>query len=206
MKQRIRALRYLISALAVSAAFSLVCFAQQAAGGQQKTAPATAQAAPAKEFPTGRVEGLVAEWTRAKDYTKEYLDTMPEDGIGFKPTPEIRSFAEQMLHLASGNFGFASRLTGQTNPYQGKNLEKMEEFSKTKAALTKIVMESYDFMISGIKGQTDAKLDERVTAANTSMPRSVALAKAFEHQTHHRGQTTIYIRLKGVKPPNERLF
>ena len=25
-------------------------------------------------------------------------------------------------------------------------------------------------------------------------------------QTHHRGQTTIYIRLVGVKPPNERLF
>jgi len=30
--------------------------------------------------------------------------------------------------------------------------------------------------------------------------------KAFEHQTHHRGQTTIYIRLVGLKPPGERLF
>ncbi|HET7002392.1 MAG TPA: DinB family protein [Puia sp.] len=32
------------------------------------------------------------------------------------------------------------------------------------------------------------------------------LLKAFEHQAHHRGQTTIYIRLVGVKPKNERLF
>jgi uncharacterized damage-inducible protein DinB len=32
------------------------------------------------------------------------------------------------------------------------------------------------------------------------------LSKGFEHQTHHRGQTTIYLRLKGVKPPQEKLF
>ena len=30
--------------------------------------------------------------------------------------------------------------------------------------------------------------------------------KAFEHQTHHRGQCTIYIRLLGIRPPQERLF
>ena len=30
--------------------------------------------------------------------------------------------------------------------------------------------------------------------------------KTFEHQTHHRGQATIYIRLQGIKPPEERLF
>jgi hypothetical protein len=33
----------------------------------------------------------VAEWQRAKAYTKAYLDAMPEDGYAFKPTPEIRS-------------------------------------------------------------------------------------------------------------------
>ena len=36
--------------------------------------------------------------------------------------------------------------------------------------------------------------------------RGSALDKAFEHQTHHRGQTTIYLRLKNVKPPAEKLF
>ena len=32
------------------------------------------------------------------------------------------------------------------------------------------------------------------------------ILKAYEHQAHHRGQTTIYIRALGLKPPNERLF
>ena len=36
--------------------------------------------------------------------------------------------------------------------------------------------------------------------------RFALMNKAFEHQTHHRGQTTIYIRLQGIRPPEERLF
>src|SRR5262249_57834082 len=64
MKQRIIALRYLLSALAVSAALSLVCFAQQASGSAVLPAVKPASADPAAT--------LVADWTRARDYTKEY--------------------------------------------------------------------------------------------------------------------------------------
>jgi len=198
MKQRIIALRYLLSAFAVSAALSLVCFAQQASGGA--VAPAV------KPAETNPISSLVADWTRAKDYTKEYLDAMPDDGVGFKPTPDIRSFAEQMLHLANANFVFASTATGAANPQQGKNLEKMDEY-KTKAALTKIVMESYDYVISSIKGMDVKKMDEPIKLfGRFDATRATAIDKLFEHQTHHRGQTTIYLRLKGVKPPQEKLF
>jgi uncharacterized damage-inducible protein DinB len=38
------------------------------------------------------------------------------------------------------------------------------------------------------------------------LPKALILAKAFEHQTHHRGQATVYLRLKGVTPPQEMLF
>ncbi|AQG81009.1 DinB family protein [Spirosoma montaniterrae] len=155
--------------------------------------------------PMTSVSQLVADWQRAKDYTKEYLDAMPEDGTGYKPTPDVRSFAEQMLHLASANFGFAASATGKPNPYTGKSLEKMDDL-KTKAALTKVVMESYDFVIDGLKGLTDAQLAENVKMGNREIPRELAYAKAFEHQTHHRGQATVYLRMKGVKPPNEKLF
>jgi uncharacterized damage-inducible protein DinB len=30
--------------------------------------------------------------------------------------------------------------------------------------------------------------------------------KAFEHQTHQRGQETVNLRLAGVKAPQEKLF
>ncbi|WP_051359742.1 DinB family protein [Adhaeribacter aquaticus] len=148
---------------------------------------------------------LVADWQRAKEYTKEYLDAMPEDGISYKPNPEIRSFGEQMLHLANANYNFAAAASGKSNPYQGKNLEKMEEF-RSKAALTKAVLDSYDFVISALQTTIDAQLGENVKLFNRDLNRELAYAKAFEHQTHHRGQTTIYLRMKGVKPPAEKLF
>lgn len=194
MKQRINALRYFVSTLAVTMALGLVCVAQTAAPA--KTAQATA--AP------DHIAMMVADWTRARDYTKEYLDAMPEDGYAFKPTPDIRSFAEQMLHLANANYAFASAATdiASTNKV---NLEKTEAM-KTKAACTKAVTDSYDFVISAIKGADVKKLGEAIKLFGQDTTRGGALAKGFEHQTHHRGQTTIYIRLKGAKPPAEKLF
>jgi uncharacterized damage-inducible protein DinB len=203
MKQRIKVLRYLASSLAVSLACGLVSFAQQASGGQQpKTAaPATMEKAPLKEFPGGRVDALAAEWTRAKNWTKEYLDKMPEDGLAFKPIPEVRSFAEQMLHLASANFFYGATATGAKAPYTRQDLTP-DKF-KTKADLTRIVLESYDFAINSLKAMDAAKLDERITVRGMSVPRVNVLLMGFEHQTHHRGQTTIYLRMKGVTPPPE---
>ncbi|QJW92447.1 DinB family protein [Spirosoma taeanense] len=155
--------------------------------------------------PATTINQMVADWQRAREFTKEYLDAMPEDGVNYKPNPEIRSFAEQMLHLASANFFFVSTATGKANPYAGKSLEKMDDM-KTKASLTKAVMESYDFAIDGLKGMNDAQMGEKVKFGNNELSRELAFAKAFEHQTHHRGQTTLYLRMKGIKPPNEKLF
>jgi uncharacterized damage-inducible protein DinB len=147
----------------------------------------------------------VRDWERGKVYTKAYLDAMPEDGVSYKPTPEIRSFAEQMLHLSAATISLISTSTGKAKIYDGKNLEKMDEY-KTKAALTKIVMESYDYAIDAVKGLDAAKLSEPVKFGNNSVSRLTGINKAFEHQTHHRGQCTIYLRMKGVAPPNEMLF
>ncbi len=155
--------------------------------------------------PTATVGQMTADWQRAKEYTKEYLDAMPEDGVNYKPTPEIRSFAEQYLHLANANYNFTSAATGKTNPFAGKSLEKMDEM-KTKAALTKAVLDSYDFVIDALKGMTDAQMIGMAKMGSREMSRELMFTKAFEHQTHHRGQTTVYLRMKGVKPPNEKLF
>lgn len=148
---------------------------------------------------------MLADWKRAKEYTKEYLDAMPEDGTSYKPNPEVRSFAEQMLHIASANFAFGSSASGKTNPYEGKKLETMNEF-KTKAALSKIVLESYDFMTNALQGTAEASMGEKIKLFGMDITKELAFSKAFEHQTHHRGQTTLYLRMKGVKPLAEKLF
>jgi uncharacterized damage-inducible protein DinB len=145
----------------------------------------------------------IAEWERAKVYTKEYLDAMPADGYNFKPTPEMRSFAEQMDHLADANFAMAAAASGKKSPMTG-SAEKMTDQSKE--SVSKIVMDSYDFVIAAIKATPVTDYGKSIKLFGRDTTSGTAFDKAFEHQTHHRGQTTVYIRLKGVKPPQEKLF
>jgi uncharacterized damage-inducible protein DinB len=154
-----------------------------------------------------RKEVMIASWKRAKAYTKEYLDAATEDVYEFKPTPEMRSFAEQMHHLAVDNYKITNAaVAGVTVPTNFKDLEK-EIPLMTKLEITKAVMESYDFVIATIKNLDEAKLGNTVKMFNRwETTVEDGLNKAFEHQTHHRGQTTVYLRLKGIKPPQEKLF
>lgn len=152
-----------------------------------------------------KVADMVKEWERSKAYTKEYLDAMPENKYALKPTPDIRSFAEQLLHLADGNYGFASYATNAKSPYAQAELEKSNDKSKTN--VSKLVLASYDFVIDNMKNMSEAQLDESFKLfGKFDMTRRMALAKVFEHQAHHRGQATVYIRLAGVTPPQEKLF
>ena len=210
MKLPMNLFRLLVSTLVLSTVFLLASLAQQPSGSTTpKPTPAP------KEYPKERIAGLVHDWTRARDYTKEYLDTMPEDGMNFKPTPEMRTFAEQMLHLAIVNYAYGAGATGQPYPLAGsaKNvpltgptIEKWMEERKTKAALTKAVIESYDFIINGLQALNEAKLDEPKMFAGVRWPVHAYLQLGFEHQTHQRALTAVYLRLKGVKPPAGKFF
>ncbi len=158
-------------------------------------------------YEAGVKEALIADWERAKAFTLEYLEAMPAEGYSFKPVAEIRSFEEQMLHMAQGNIGLVANGTGAERIYtEIQNFEKEESF-KGKENVTRITTEVYDWVIEGIKNMDMSKADEVVGPNDQfSFPRMEWIKKGFEHQTHHRGQATIYLRLKGIAPPAEKLF
>lgn len=151
------------------------------------------------------VSDLTADWERAKAFTLEYLEAMPADKYGFKATPEVRSFAQQMLHLTDANYGFTATAAGIESPVAFGESEKTADISKPN--VIKLVTAGYDFVIKGLQGLNDTQLKETVTLFDRfELTRGQAFAKLFEHQTHHRGQATIYLRLAGVTPPGEKLF
>ena len=61
---------------------------------------------------------LVKEWERAKLYTFEYLEAMPKDKYGFKAQDSIRSFSQQMLHLAQDIVIMVAYGTGKERIWQ----------------------------------------------------------------------------------------
>ena len=150
---------------------------------------------------------LVKEWERAKVFTADYLNTMPADKYSFKAQDSIRSFAQQMLHLAGGNVFLMMNATDQKPPasFSNPNLENSPGAQK-KDSVTFYVNASYDYCINAVKNSDINKWGEKKKLFGYEETRFALMIKTFEHQTHHRGQTTIYIRELAIRPPGERLF
>ena len=162
---------------------------------------------PITDAPGPKASAMLGDWERAKAYTMEYLNAVNDKTIALKPTPEMRTFGQQMLHLSEVNYQLAAMASGKESPVAFGQLEKASDKYESKEALTKAVMDSYDFVISALKNMDESKMGESVKVFNKfDMTREQAFNKVFEHQTHHRGQTTVYLRMSGVTPPNEKLF
>ena len=150
---------------------------------------------------------MVKEWERSKAYTIDYLNTMPADKYSFKAVDSIRSFAQQMLHLAQANLFFMSLATDLKSPSFGSDREQSAT-AQTKDSVMYYVTTSYEYCINAVKSSDVSNWGEKkkLPFGGYEETRFALLIKAIEHQAHHRGQTTIYIRLQGIKPPQERLF
>lgn len=148
---------------------------------------------------------IVKDWQRAKAYTKEYLEVMPKDKFSYRAQDSVRTFAQQMIHLAQGTISLMSAGTGKKVP-DIINRRGLEQTNLSADSVIFFVNLSYDFAIEAVTEFDMNKYAERVKRGNFDESRLAWMMKAFEHQTHHRGQTTIYIRLLGIKPPNEKLF
>jgi uncharacterized damage-inducible protein DinB len=110
-----------------------------------------------------------------------------------------------MLHLATANSFLMAAVTGQPPAFGERNLEESTT-AQSSDSVKYYVDASYDFAINGLKSMDASKLGEKTKMFDFEETKYVFALKAFEHQTHHRGQTTIYIRLLGIRPPQERLF
>jgi uncharacterized damage-inducible protein DinB len=184
--------RLMVSAVLLCALTSISSLAQEKPGEKKSAAAERSKVMKEIDF----------NWKRAKKWTMDYIDAMPEDAISFKPTPDVRSFGEQMLHLAFWNCGLAEAAGSKPNPFGKDEIEKKPEY-KSKAELRRVVEQSYDYVLAAVADLDEKKLLEEVAFFNSKVTRLMALTIALDHQTHHRGQTTIYLRLKGVTPPPE---
>ena len=149
---------------------------------------------------------MVKDWQRARAYTVDYLNTMPVDKYSFKAADSIRSFAQQMLHLSQINGFLMTNATDQKPPSFVQGDLEHSAGAQKKDSVMYYVTTSYDYCISAVKNLDVKKWFEKKKIFKYEETRFALMNKAFEHQTHHRGQTTIYIRLVGIKPPGERLF
>ena len=131
-------------------------------------------------------------------------EAMPEDKYNFVPTAGnfdgVRSFAEQVKHVACANFAFFNQIEGETPP---EHCEKGGPSSaRTKAELIRYLKDSNDYA-NHILATVNAKnMMERVNGPYAGPDTRLGMAvTAVWHITDHYGQLVEYLRMNGIVPP-----
>jgi hypothetical protein len=126
---------------------------------------------------------------------------MPEADYTFKPgsTPEARTYAQVIAHIAQTQFGQCSGLNGAPNPMAGKQLEQE---LKTKADVTKALAESFALCDTAFANVTDANATEMVKQGPNEVTRAASLYGVLVHGNEMAGTAYVYLRSKNIVPPS----
>jgi len=126
-----------------------------------------------------------------KDYLTRAAAAMPEDSYSFKPTPDIRSFAELLAHIADHQQLFCSTAMGARKPGDAASKTSKTDLSAALAASFATCDAAWDSI-------TDANAAEK-EGQRTKLG---TLLVDVIHSNEEYGYMAIYFRLKGIVPPS----
>ena len=130
----------------------------------------------------------------SRDFTLKVADAMPAADYGFKLTPPQMSFAGQMTHLSQGLTYFLATFSGE-KPNPGKPK------SEAKEDVMAFVKQSFDDAIATVDKLTPEQLDKTYKSEEGTSTGTELLLGMLDHTTHHRASAEMYLRAKGITPP-----
>jgi uncharacterized damage-inducible protein DinB len=169
-------------------------------GAIAKNATPAPSAAPAGAFQADLL-GLL------EDVQKKIMsleDAFPQDKFKWRPAAGVRSVSEAFLHIAYGNYGLTKAATGKEPPAAvgwSPDHAKWDGQSTDKAAIKKILADSFDYLRATVKDVSDADLDKKVSFFGHQMTERAVLMVVLGHLNEHMGQEVAYARANGVVPP-----
>jgi DinB superfamily len=149
-------------------------------------------------------DALVKHWKVTGDFTIAVANKMPADQYGFRPVPEELSFGQLIVQIAGANMNACTLASGMerlpTPPKLAAAL-KDEKIDIDKEAAVKFLTDTFDLCNRAVASMTLEKLDA-VVGTTRKMTGFEWLWSYFTHTAHHRGQAEVYLRVKGIKPPD----
>ncbi len=100
-----------------------------------------------------------------KAYTMEVLNLMPEDKFDYRPTEEVRSFAELFKHIA-GSFQIQQKFlkgTFTTLEDEFPAIQQMEKSQMSKQQIVDLLSSEFDNMKDLLSGMTEKDLRKTFT-------------------------------------------
>ncbi len=133
-------------------------------------------------------------------------EAMPEDKYDFAPSGTgdfkgVRTFAQQVKHVAATNYVFASIITGEKAPVDTGG-ENGPDTLKTKADILKFLNDSFAQLHKALASVTDKnQLDQMDSPFGMKTAKLSWASFSLAHPMDHYGQMVEYLRMNGIVPP-----
>lgn len=141
-----------------------------------------------------KTKSLVTAWDSMTKMVVETAKAMPEAHYNFKPTDELRDFAEQIAHTAGANYLF-----GSVVKLNAPDPNPLSDTKKKKEVIEQLEG-SFAFIRKGMEKLNEEDLREEIEFFGNKMSRLQSILIMTSHLQREQGKSTIYTRLKGIPP------
>jgi uncharacterized damage-inducible protein DinB len=191
----------------LTAALSLAAASTYAQGA--KSSPA-AGASTSPSTPPTIASAIDREISIVEKELIEAAEAMPDNKFDFSPEKlnlpgsdykAVRTFGEQLKHVAASNYLLWSPITGEKPP-DNVNDGKGPDNMKTKADIIKYLKDSFAFGHKAVATLNSSNLVEPITSSSGRQTTRLFMATfAPAHCFDHYGQIVEYLRMNGIVPP-----
>lgn len=134
-------------------------------------------------------------YNSVKNNILKSAEKVPEDSYGFKPTADIRSFAEVLDHVADAQMRTCSAVAGDQKSANAAG-------KTSKAEIIAALNDAFAECDKAYDSLTDANASEVIKTGRGQRSRLGALAGNVAHDSEQYGIMSVYMRLKGIIPPS----
>jgi uncharacterized damage-inducible protein DinB len=171
---------------------------------------ASALAFAAKAPQAGLASAYDNDVSSAEKEIVSLAEAMPEDKYNFAPSggefTGVRTFGQQMRHVAAVNYEVAAAMLGEKNPVDMGQSENGPDSLDSRDAIVKFLKDSFAYAHKALKTVTEKNvLGEVKSPFGGGNATRASLATIFAwHSFDHYGQAVVYARMNGVVPPASR--
>jgi hypothetical protein len=143
------------------------------------------------------------------NYLVVAAEMMPESAYAFRPTPDVRTFGEQINHATGAHYSFCHQ-AGVPPGIQKKAVPNLRVVT-TKADIVKALRDSITYCTAILAAATESWLMETAPDLGGSSSGLIPSVRAHAfmygnvHTAEDYGTITTYIRMSGLVPPSTAL-
>jgi uncharacterized damage-inducible protein DinB len=128
-----------------------------------------------------------------QDKIMKSAEAMPESKYSYRPTKDVRSFADILNHVGEISYILCSNVKGETPP-------AMAAAKTSKAEIMAYVKGAFDYCDGVYSGFNDAHLNAPADFWGHKTNKMFILTQVGNHDALHYGNLVTYLRLNGLEP------